>query len=211
MTDTLIVMLPGALMQPAEYASAGFAASLATAWPEAKLLVLAINIDQLDVAASITVLRTRLQEIIAEHHPCTLILGGISMGAAMALHYVRQYPEGIAGLCLLAPYPASRITTQAIRDAGGTSVWQINEQQRQDAEFVLWDWLIHARLKPPVYIGYGSDDRFASGISMLAATLPKAVTHCVEGGHDWPSWQLLWQNFVTRSAHFTTPTAVGEE
>lgn len=198
MTDTLIVMLPGALMAPQDFIAAGFAESLARDWPEATLVPLPITVNQIDVDACVEALALQLAALRSERPHRHLILGGISLGAAVALHYARLQPAGIASLCLLAPYPGSRITTGAIRSAGGPTVWQPDAAQRRDNEFLLWEWLIRGHAKLPIYLGYGRADRFADGLDMMASAMPAATCQIVEGDHDWPAWQALWQDFVTR-------------
>lgn len=198
MTDTLIVMLPGALMSPQDFIAAGCAECLARDWPKAALVPLPVEVNQLDVNACVEALARQLAAIRAERPHRRLILGGISMGAAVAMHYARRHPEGISSLCLLAPYPGSRLTTGAIRNAGGPASWQADEAQRRDGEFLLWEWLIHGHGGLPVYLGYGRADRFADGLTMLATAMPAATCHVVDGDHDWPAWQALWQDFVAR-------------
>ena len=198
MTDTLIVMLPGALMAPQDFISAGFADCLSRHWPAAELMPLPIEVNQLDVDACVEALAQQLAAIRSERPHPRLILGGISMGAAVALHYARLQPADIASLCLLAPYPGSRITTGAIRSGGGPAAWQADEVQRRDGEFLLWEWLIRGHDNLPVYLGYGRGDRFADGLTMMADAMPAATCHTVAGDHDWPTWQALWQDFVAR-------------
>jgi pimeloyl-ACP methyl ester carboxylesterase len=200
MKDTLIVMLPGALMSTQDFLAAGFADRLAREWPEATLVPAAIDVNQLDVDACVAALGQQLAPIRAAHRHRRLLLGGISLGAAVAMHYAHRYPAAVDGLCLLAPYPGSRITTQAIRKAGGPAAWRPNEAQCLDDEFLLWDWLIRGHDGLPIYLGYGRADRFADGLEMMAAAMPAAVCHTVAGDHDWPSWQALWQDFVSRRA-----------
>jgi len=47
-----------------------------------------------------------------------------------------------------------------------------------------------------VHLGFGSEDRFADGHRMLAAALPPEMVQVVPGGHDWPVWRQLWDNFL---------------
>jgi hypothetical protein len=51
-------------------------------------------------------------------------LGGISRGGQLALSCWAGQVGAVDGLCLLAPYPGRRITTNAIERAGGLARWQ---------------------------------------------------------------------------------------
>ncbi|MDE2600017.1 MAG: alpha/beta fold hydrolase [Rhodocyclaceae bacterium] len=198
MTDTLIVMAPGALMSPQDFAAAGFDTDLALHWPQAALIPASIDVNQLDVDACVATLHDQVLAIAAAHPGHRLVLGGISLGAAVSLQYARRYPAQVHGLCLLAPYPGSRITTQAIRAAGGPGRWRLSEAQAHDAEFLLWQWMIAGHGELPLYLGYGENDRFADGQGLMVEAMPGAIRHVIAGDHDWPTWQCLWQDFVAR-------------
>lgn len=205
MRDTLIVMVPGALMSPQDFLAVGFDGDLARHWPHAALIPASIDVNQLDVDACVATLHDQLLALTAAHPRHRLILGGISLGAAVALHYARRHATPLHGLCLLAPYPGSRITTQAIRAAGGPGQWQLTEAQARDSEFLLWQWLIAGHGEVPAYLGYGKDDRFADGQALMAEAMPAALHHTVPGDHDWPTWQSLWQDFVARQPFAAPP------
>lgn len=209
--NTLIVMLPGALMPPGAYRQSDFAQQLAAHWPDAEFMPIDIDVNQLDVTAPVAGLHAQLQAVLDTQRPRQLILGGISLGATVALHYTRRFPAGVDGLCLLAPYPGSRITTHAIRAAGGPSVWRLGDEQCHDDEFLLWNWLLREPPVIPVHLAYGKQDRFADGLAMMVAALPQARVHIAEGGHDWPTWQALWADFVTRHADFAAPAMQGAD
>lgn len=51
---------------------------------------------------------------------------------------------------------------------------------------------------PPIYIGYGAQDRFAPGNRMFAAMLPPGHSAITEGGHEWKPWHRLWEGFLDR-------------
>lgn len=51
---------------------------------------------------------------------------------------------------------------------------------------------------PQLWLGYGSEDRFAAAHRMLAPLLPAGHTQVVPGGHDWPPWRALWAQWLDR-------------
>jgi pimeloyl-ACP methyl ester carboxylesterase len=128
-------------------------------------------------------------------------LGGISRGGHLALSCLAEQPELLDGLCLLAPYPGSRLTTNAIRRAGGLQAWRATEEQLLDPEFRLWHWLQRPSVPVPLFIGWGEQDRFVDGMQPLRDGLPGADARSVPGEHDWTAWLPLWEQFLG-AGHF---------
>jgi pimeloyl-ACP methyl ester carboxylesterase len=191
--DTLVILLPGAYDTPADFITHGF--------------------DQLAAAAGIT-LRTHPTDLTAVadgrlveqlHHevilparqegPARLLLGGISIGGLMSLTYQDTHPGLLDGLVLLAPYPGNRMITRSIAAAGGLAAWAPPELSMDEGELRGWRALqaLSRRQPPPVWLGYGTADRFAAGQAMMAAPLPAQRVFTTAGGHDWAAWRPLWQ------------------
>lgn len=192
MSGTLVIMLPGAMMEPRHYLDAGFDAALGR---KAELHLPAIDTQQIDPAPCIDAIRREV--IAARAHYRHIVLGGISLGAMAALHYLRRSgdPHHIDGLCLIAPYPGIRTTAIAIR-RDGAQHWRNSTAHSEDPEHQLWHWLIDGAPSLPTFFGYGQDDRFADGIALMADMLPACSRHVVPGAHDWPAWRKLWDAFV---------------
>jgi pimeloyl-ACP methyl ester carboxylesterase len=192
--DTALLFLPGLAMTPGHVEEARFADALTDAGYAVDLVVPPIDSGRYAVADGIAELRREWVAPLRARYR-NLWLGGISMGGFLAMALTADHPGDADGLCLIAPYPGNRLTQGAIKDAGGPGVWQPSEEQLRDPEFRVWHWL---RTAPdlPVFWGYGSDDRFASGMALLGAPLPPESRHVRPGGHDWPVWQLLWQDFL---------------
>lgn len=201
--DTAIVLLPGAYMTPEHFRREGFDQLLAVAGRDADLLLPALDLANLTATEALTTLH---HEVIKPARAAyrRLWLGGISLGGFTALAYAADHgnpgdPAGqVDGLCLLAPYPGSRITAATIAAAGGLPHWQPNAEQLADPEYRVWHWL---RTPPelPLFYAYGREDRFAPGMAKLATALPEGAIHTRPGGHDWPVWRALWQDFLAGS------------
>lgn len=192
---SVLVILPGALMTPQHLVQAGLFEAVQQRGLALDLI--APDLHALE-ACNRTALHTLETEILASAraHYQQVWLGGISRGGQLALSCLAEQAGQVDGLCLLAPYAGSRLTTNAIRRAGGIETWQPTAEQLQDPEFRLWQWLKRPDIKVPAFMGYGAQDRFADGIQLLAERLPLA-THCtLPGGHDWPVWQQLWAQFL---------------
>jgi pimeloyl-ACP methyl ester carboxylesterase len=195
----LMVWLPGALMTPSHMKAAGlFEAVRARGLA---LDVLALNLHALE-ASNRQALAVLSERLIAERqHYARVWLGGISRGGHLALSCLAERPELLDGLCLLAPYPGSRLTTNAIRRAGGLQAWQATEEQLLDPEFRLWRWLQQPRVQVPLFMGWGQQDRFVDGMQALRDGLPTAQVLTVPGEHDWEAWLPLWEQFLA-GGHF---------
>lgn len=188
---TLLVLLPGAYMTPEDFLAGGVDAAPGR-------FDLALPALDLAVISGGTALAAIHGEILVPARTAgyrQVWLGGISLGGLLALAYAADGLGPVDGLCLLAPYPGSRITQAAIAAGGGPRGWQPSPEQLADPEFRVWAWLSRRPPDLPVFCGYGAADRFADGMATLAATL--GVTPAVRtGAHDWSAWTALWQDFL---------------
>jgi len=195
----LLVLLPGAYMRPEDFIAAGFFQRVEMCQPTLDLCAVDLDLEKISGGEALPALTREILEPARQRYR-RVWLGGISLGGLLALGQAADQPDSIDGLCLLAPYPGSRLTTNAIQAAGGLETWQATAEQLADPEFRVWHWL---KSPPalPVFVGYGSADRFADGMRQLAERFPPAARHTAPGGHDWPAWQLLWEDFLA-AGHF---------
>ena len=127
-------------------------------------------------------------------------LMGISLGGMGSLIYTREHPADIEGVILLAPFLGARGTIAEVVRAGGLARWQPGAIKLDDDERRLLAWIKAyqpaASALPKIYLGYGTDDRFAAASKMLAERLPAAQVVSIPGGHDWATWIHLWQHLL---------------
>jgi enterochelin esterase-like enzyme len=123
-------------------------------------------------------------------------LGGISLGGLFALGYAAAYPGELDGICLLAPYLGNRILTAEIARAPGVEAWQPGELAESDEERRIWRYIKTRCTDFPLHLGFGQGDRFSAAHRLLADTLPPDAVDVIDGGHDWSTWALLWENFL---------------
>ena len=194
---TLIVLLPGAYMTPEDYAKAGFFSAVAERRLAVDILAVDLDLSRISEGSALPALQAEIL-VPARRHYAKVWLAGISLGGLLALCHNADTPGSVDGLCLLAPYPGSRLTSNAIARAGGLDAWQATAEQLTDPEFRMWRWLQQPPAGLPVFVGYGSEDRFAGGMRQIAERFPTADRHAVPGGHDWPVWQRLWEHFLDR-------------
>lgn len=198
--STLMVLLPGALMTPQHMVDAGMFRAVRERRLDLDLL--AVNLHALG-DSNREALRILAEEVVApaRQHYEQVWLTGISRGGQLSLSCLAEHSTRVDGVCLLAPYPGSRLTINQIRKSGGLSLWTASESERQDPEFRLWQWLQRPDFSSPMFLGYGAQDRFADGMQLLVRQLPQASFVAVEGGHDWAAWMPLWCRFLD-AGHF---------
>ena len=191
----LLVLLPGAYMTPEDFVAAGF--FTAAERRRLDLDMAAVHLD-LELISSGSALPAVQEQILgpARQRYDSVWLGGISLGGLLTLCHNADQPGSVDGLCLLAPYPGSRLTLNAIARAGGLDAWQPTAEQLDDPEFRMWRWLKQPPAELPVFVGYGSEDRFAAGMQQIAERFPPDARQAMPGGHDWPVWQALWEHFL---------------
>ncbi|OWW21166.1 alpha/beta hydrolase [Noviherbaspirillum denitrificans] len=127
---------------------------------------------------------------------------GISLGGFGAASFAAMHPDRVAGLLLLAPYLGNESLIREIRQAGGARHWEPGRITEDDYPRRLWAWLKHAYAAGgtdmPIYLGYGTHDRFAPAHRLLEELLPPANVCALPGGHDWRTWERLWRHFMQR-------------
>ena len=192
----LIVLLPGAYMTPEDFEKAGVFAAVSQ-----RQLALDIAAVDLDFAAisdgtALPALQAEILEPARQQGYKKIWLGGISLGGLLALCHNADTPGSVDGLCLIAPYPGSRLTTNAIKRAGGLEVWEPTEIDLADPEFRAYRWLKAPPAGFPVFVGYGTEDRFAEGMCTIAERFPANARCALPGDHDWPVWRDLWEYFL---------------
>ncbi|WP_332748346.1 alpha/beta hydrolase [Hydrogenophaga sp.] len=191
----LLVMLPGVAMRPEAIFDAGFSRAIAQRGLPLDLLAVDISGVGLDAVHTWDALQ---KDILtpARERGVRVWLGGISLGGMVAMAHLAARPGVADGLCLLAPYPGSLPSVNIVERAGGPDPWQPSEEDLRDPELRVWQWLKRPPPDLPVFIGHGTEDRFAARIQRVAERFPPASRHTVAGGHDWAAWLPLWERFL---------------
>ena len=194
---TRVLLLPAAYTGPEDFLREGFVRAARERALPVDLVFVELRLQHL---TDRTILRRLRHEIVlpARALGCKSIwIGGISLGGFVAIAYAARYPEEIDGLCLLAPYLGNHIVTGEIERANGVDGWQPGELADDDDERRIWRFIKTHRARPsPVHLGFGRDDRFADSHRLMAAALAPESVDVVPGGHEWPAWRRLWENFL---------------
>jgi hypothetical protein len=207
-TDTLLVMLPGAYSTLDEFTREGFIDAVRERGIAADVLRADAHLGYYDDRGS--VVRRLHEDVVVPARARgyrSIWIVGISVGGLGGMLYARERPGELAGLVVLAPYLGERAIATEIDNAGGLARWQaptgpLDPTQREMRDPALWRWLQGYTVRPavpalpPLYLGYGTGDRFAFSHRLLAAALPGDHVATTDGGHDWPEWRRLWRGLL---------------
>jgi pimeloyl-ACP methyl ester carboxylesterase len=130
-------------------------------------------------------------------------LVGFSMGGLGSLLYIREQPQDIQGVCLIAPFLGYKKILREIEAAGGVRDWTPGEYDPvDDWERMLWHWVQgevrSGGFDPPVYLFFGDQDSYVEGQQLLATVLPPERVGTLEGQHDIATFKNLWRQFLER-------------
>jgi pimeloyl-ACP methyl ester carboxylesterase len=204
-----VLLLPAAYTGPEEFLREGFVRAARERVLPVDLVFVELRLQHL---TDRTILRRLRHEVVlpARALGCRSIwMGGISLGGFVAIAYAERYPDEVDGLCLLAPYLGNHIVTSEIERANGVHEWQPGELADDDDERRIWRFIKAHRTRPsPLHLGFGRDDRFADSHRLMAAALAPESVDVVPGGHEWPAWLRLWENFL--DARFPSGDAATE-
>jgi len=198
----LLIMLPGAGIEAADFAAQGLVAmaqrempalDVIAVWPELELYLEGSVAPVLQEAVIAPALASGIRRIW---------LLGLSLGGMGALLHASAYPHVVEGLVLLAPFIGTHGTVAEIAVAGSFDRWSAVESGATPPERQLLVWL-QGQLRsgadsPRLFLGHGVDDRFAVGHRLLAAQLPASQVVMVDGGHDWATWTAAWRAILER-------------
>lgn len=203
LAPALLVMLPGAYSKAEDFRSYGFVSAVRNRGLSADIVLADAHLGYF---GDRSVIRRIREDIVlpgrrAGHRQVWLV--GVSIGGLAALGYAAQHGDEIDGVVLIAPYPGSRELLGEIADSASLSEWRSRQRiEQDDLEREVWAWLADGIMTPErtpaVYLGYGTDDRFANGNRMIAATLPTGRSVAVPGGHDWRPWRAVWEAWLDR-------------
>ncbi len=210
--QTLLVLLPGAYSTPQEFIDNGTPAALRAAGRRADLC---IADSHLGYVGDGSLVRRLHDDVVAPARAAgyaQVWLVGISLGGYAALAYLARNPGArVDGVFAIAPYLGRRTQLRDMAAAGGPRAWNqgLAAPDLQDLDQAIWRWLAAPPAgAPPVYLGWGREDRFADTCAVAATLLPPERVSQVAGGHDWPPWRALLAQWF-QQAPWPSGCAVG--
>ncbi|RBA25057.1 alpha/beta hydrolase [Herminiimonas fonticola] len=202
MVTTLLVLLPGAYDTPDDFVRNGFVSALRERNIAADIVIADMHIAYYTAELMLERLHQDIVLPARQKGYAHIWLIGISLGGYGSLLYARQHATEVDGLFLMAPFLGNRSLLAEIGKLC-LSEWQPGEVSAQDGDRRLWAWLKGYSEQdqtglPLLYIGYGTEDRFAGSNRTLARVLPENQVMTTDGGHEWLPWQRLWIDFLDR-------------
>jgi pimeloyl-ACP methyl ester carboxylesterase len=203
----LIVLMPGRFMRIDEFTEQGFVDAVRARGIDADVLLIDTHLGYYIDHTVLDRLQADVFEPARRRGVTQVWLVGVSLGAFGAMLYSDTHPGQVAGIVALGPYLGGDKAVARVREGGGLRQWTwpagvpatgpiANEDE---ADLRVWGWLQaqtavpRAAGMPPLWLGYGVDDRFLETHRMLAAALPGENVTTRPGGHDWQAWKPLWE------------------
>jgi pimeloyl-ACP methyl ester carboxylesterase len=132
---------------------------------------------------------------------------GFSMGGLGSLLYLREHPDDIQGVYLIAPFLSLGFIQNEIIKAGGLRQWDPGEYDPEDDwQRALWHWLKDEVADNPemnIYISYGTEDTYVKGQQLLAEVLPPDRVTALTGGHNYETFRTLWQALLDSGVYIS--------
>lgn len=130
-------------------------------------------------------------------------LAGFSMGGLGSLFYIREHPEDIEAVMLVSPFMGWGTIRREIEAAGGIRNWDAQESAIDNWQILIWtfiqDYIAAPNNYPPVYLGYGNNDRVTkNGPLLLSDALSKERIFTLPGGHSYKTFRALWSEHLDR-------------
>jgi pimeloyl-ACP methyl ester carboxylesterase len=196
-----MIWLPGAFHGPEEFLEAGFAVAARARHLAVDLQFMRVELEHI---GDRSVIEKLAREIVAPARAAgcrSIWLAGISLGGFFALDYAASRAGEYDGLCLLAPYLGGRQLIAEVAAAPSLNAWDPGPLAESEEERRIWRFIRDRQGKrgsaeTPLYLGFGRNDRFARGHALMAEALPPGMVQVAEGGHDWPTWSALWEQFL---------------
>jgi pimeloyl-ACP methyl ester carboxylesterase len=202
---TLVVFLPGRGGSMADFEQQGFAEILRAARVQADVIAVDAHLGYYYKRTVIDRLRADVIEPARTRGYRRIVLVGVSLGGLGALLYERDRPGAVDAIVLLAPYLGDKAGLfERIDVAGGPRAWAIGRDPTEGGvEEMVWTFLgQRATALPPTWLLFGEEDRLAPGHRRLMTLLPSTRVIRRSGGHDWPTWRMLWQEVCLNSDLF---------
>lgn len=188
----VLVLLPGRHSRAADFRAHGFA-------EQAKRRVIVAD-AHFGYYRNRTVLMRIYQDVLQPLDQKKPAIGGISLGGLGAMMVAREYPLDYSEFVLIAPFMGNEVLLDRV--ANGEFDARPDDDELSRRILAVWSFLKTDRT--PLFVGCGHSDDQAPAIRLLASLRPDARIHWVEGGHDWPAWQRIWQTYNLSSSHPST-------
>jgi S-formylglutathione hydrolase FrmB len=197
----LVALLCGSFSEPEDFVREGFPAAVRSQGIDAEVVMAEARAAWFADGSIVRRIRESVVAPARARGHSRIWLAGISLGGLAALCYAARHEEEVEGILLISPYPATREVLREMDAAGGPGRWKPVIPPEGDLEREAWLWLAHREPgRTPVHCYFASGDRFAPGQRRMAQVLDPASVRELPGGHDWPAWRALWDEFLREAA-----------
>jgi len=201
--DHLLVLLPGRGSKAADFAKEGLVQAVRDAGVAVDMVAADARLPLYFGGRVVTMLERDVMQPAREQGYRDIWLAGISLGGLGALLYTENHPHEVSGVILLAPFLGDPPLIEEIQRAGGVRGWEPGAVEAAEYQRHLWAWLKEVSMTPdafpPIYLGFGREDRFAAGHELLATILPRDRVFTGDGGHEWSTWRPLWGTILAHA------------
>lgn len=202
----LVVFLPGFLDTPDSYREHDFPRDLVRSGAPCDSVAVDLHFRYYGaVGVADMVYEDVLEPAMARGYD-EIWLVGISMGGLGTLLTASRYGEHLAGIVLVAPFVGEESVLREIEAAGGARAWSppagIDDAgwSQDDYTQKIWSWLrgyhTDPDRRPPLYIGWGAEDRLGTADRLLADLMPEDHVVSMPGGHNWVTWEPIWERLL---------------
>ena len=201
--DELVVFLPGRWSRVEEFEREGFFEIASKRWPDARLVAPDLHLGYYKNQSVARRLARGCHPPARRSGVKHVRIVGISMGGLGALIYDAEYPGQVDELILLSPFLGEEDALREIEASGDLKKWRPGPLAEGDFSRKLWLRLRENRLEndapTKVLLGCGTEDRLAASNRLFAREFLKAdAQEWIAGGHDWPTWRLLFENLTEK-------------
>lgn len=199
----LVVFLPGRWSRVEEFEREGFFEIARKRWPDARLVAADLHLGYYKNQS----MARRLHEDVilpARRSGVKRVrLVGVSMGGLGALVYDAEYAGQADELILLSPFVGEEDALREIEASGDLMKWRPEPPAKSDFSRKLWLKLRENRLveggATKVLLGCGNEDKLAASNRLFAREfLGSNEQEWIPGGHDWPTWRLLFESLIRK-------------
>lgn len=188
----LMVLLPGIGDKAGAFNKYGVIDAIRNVHPNVDVIAVDAHFKYYEARTIIDRLRQDIIKPALDAGYNEIYLGGTSLGGFGSLLYLKQYPDDINKIFILAPY---------LGDAQDYNYLIENTSAPQVPRDVnLWSWLTQLpnETKNKIYLAYGTNDKFAIPNELLAKQLSPEHTVTQSGKHNWKTWAQLWPSLLEK-------------
>jgi pimeloyl-ACP methyl ester carboxylesterase len=201
----LVVLLIGRRDRPEDFARAGFGELAARAGVGARLVAVDAHPGYYFGRTIVERLRADVIGPARAQGVERIWLAGVSLGGTGSILYSIEHPEDVSGIALFAPFLGDEDMRKELEAAGGLGGWSPPQPLGPtDFQRRMWAWLKRyeggSEGRMPIYLGWGTRDRFAGIDGTLGSVLPTDRVFTTPGGHTWRAWRALWEKFLATGA-----------